>query len=98
MAFLSPCSCRHDELQMSPWPGEIPGALEGGGGGSRAIPRGCHIEDLTGQRGYKVRHVQKKLNVTPEVCQEVLTESVGFTEEVCALRGAEIPSKHGPLP
>ena len=31
---------------MSPWRGEIPGALEGGGGGSRAIPRGRRGEDV----------------------------------------------------
>ena len=44
-AFLSPCS-HHEELRMSPWRGEIPGALEGGGGGSRAIPRGRRGEDV----------------------------------------------------
>ena len=37
MAFLPPGRCRHDELQMSPGPGESPGALGGGGGGGRAI-------------------------------------------------------------
>jgi len=33
-------------LQMSRWPGESPGALEGGGGGSRAILRGRRGEDV----------------------------------------------------